>query len=204
MSKANDCAAKTALYDSLNWCPGQKVLPGFRPRVYFVPIASVASFPKLKKITEATKMSELATYEGNYTLVADAKWQYIDCESVKANGSFESQGEQGGKTFIDKITVVYAGVDAAASALAAQLVNEKCIFLFQQRDGQFRVVGSEAFGGATVAPAGALGEGETGAVGTTFEVSGTTEVPMPFYPGEIDTDDGKISGADGSPVLPGG
>lgn len=200
MAKANDCAAKTALYESLNSCPGTSVLPGFRPRVYYIPFASITTFPKLKTLEDATKMSELATLEGNFVLAADQKWQFIDCDSVKANGSFETQGEQGGKTFIDKITVVYPGMDAAASALAAQLANERCIFLFQQRDGKFRMVGSEAFGGATITPSGALGEGETGAVGTTFEVSGTTAVPMPFYPGEIETDDGKISGADGSPV----
>ena len=200
MAKANDCAAKTALYDSLNWCPGASVLPGFRQRVYFIPFASITTFPQLKKMAEATKMKELATLEGNFVLAADAKWRYIDCDSVKANGSFESQGEQGGKTLVDKITVVYPSMDAASSALAAQLVNERCIFLFQQRDGQFRMVGSEAFGGATVTPTGALGEGETGAVATTFEVSGTTSVPMPFYPGEIETEDGKISGADGSAI----
>lgn len=200
MAKANDCAAKTALYDSLNSCPGGKNLPGFRPKVYYIPFSSITTFPKLKAVSEATKMSEIATLEGNFVLAADAKWQYIECDSAKANGSYESQGEQGSKTFVDKITVVYPKMDAAASALSAQLVNERCIFLYQERDGQFRMVGSEAFGGATITPAGSLGEGETGAKNTTYEVSGTTDVPMPFYPGEIETEEGKISGADGSPI----
>lgn len=200
MAKAYDCATNNALYNSLNWCAGTKTLPGFRPRCYFIPVADIASWPKLKPAKEATKMTELSTYQGNFTLAADKKWQYIDTDDIRNNGSSESQGEQGGKTFVDTATLVFAAADAAASALAAQMLNDKLVFLVQERSGAFRVIGSEAFGGATVAPSLAVGEGQTGQVGTTFTVTATTEVPMPYYQGTIETEDGDISGADGSAV----
>lgn len=203
MAKAYNCAESSALYDSLNWCPGTKTLPGFRPRVYYIPVADIAAWPKLPRMDDEeapTKMAELATLKGDFTLGADKTWRFIDCDSIRNNGSSETQGEQGGKTFVDTLTLVFPATDAAASALAAQLANERCAFLFQERGGKFRLVGSEAFGGATIAPSLALGEGETGQVGTTFTVTGTTEVPMPYYPGKIETEDGDISGEDGSAV----
>lgn len=206
MAKAYDCADSSALYDSLNWCPGTKTLPGFRPRVYFIPVADIAAWPKLPKASDddaPAKMADLAVLKGDFTLAADKTWRFIDCDSVRNNGTSETQGETGGKTFVDTLTLVFPATDAAASALAAQLANERCAFLFQERAGKFRLVGSEAFGGATIAPSLALGEGETGQVGTTFAVTGTTEVPMPYYAGKIETEDGDISGLDGSPVAEG-
>ena len=49
-----------------------------------------------------------------------------------------------------------------------------------------------------VKPKLALGEGTTGEAGTTLEIEVTDLSPAPFYPGIIETEDGDISGADGS------
>ncbi len=42
------------------------------------------------------------------------------------------------------------------------------------------------------------GSSETDSAGTTINVSVTDEMPSPYYLGKIETEDGDISGADGS------
>ena len=71
------------------------------------------------------------------------------------------------------------------------------MYLVQQRNGKFRVIGCEEFETDTK-PTQALGEGVTGEAGTTIEIEATDLCPAPFYPGKIEAEDGDISGADGS------
>ena len=71
------------------------------------------------------------------------------------------------------------------------------VFLVQQRNGKFRVLGSQEFE-TLVKPTTALGQGVTGTAGTTLEIEATDVCPAPFYPGKIETEDGDIKGSDGS------
>ena len=68
-----------------------------------------------------------------------------------------------------------------------------------QRDGQYRVLGNEAFE-TNVTPAQESGSSETDQAGTTINVAVTDEMPSPYYLGTIEAEDGDFSGVDGSPV----
>lgn len=69
----------SALYGSLEFCQGTTVLPGLRKRVYFIPKASIVKYPTLPELSaESVDMAALATYNGDFTLAADAKWKSID------------------------------------------------------------------------------------------------------------------------------
>lgn len=196
---AKDCTTQ-GIYDSLNWCPGQHVLPGIRSRVYCIPKAWIAKWPKLPAIApETLTMDKLATYEGNFVLLSDKKWFSIDLLDNKSGITSESQGEIPSKTFLNKGNLLFAGTDEMATGFCRQANTDQLVFLVQERGGKFRVLGSEAFS-VEVKPSQASGEGVTGSGGTTIAVEATDICPAPFYPGNIELKAGTISGIDGSPV----
>ena len=198
---AVDCTSK-GMYGSLAWCPGQTSSPGIRQKVYFIPKSWIAKWPTLPAIDGAKNMAALATYDGDFVLASDKKWQYLELLTTKSNISSESQGEKPSKTILNKATLVYAGTDEEASGFCRQANIDELIFLCQQRNGKFRVVGSEAFD-PDVTISQTSGEGETGTAGTTLEAQCTDVCPSPFYTGKIETVDGDIPGANGTSIEPG-
>lgn len=193
---ANKCE-NTSLYESLEWCDGRTTLPGIRQRVYFIPKSEIVEWPKLPSIKEAKAMGELATYQGNFVLAADKKWRSLDALDAKSNVTSESQGEKPSRTSLNKSTLKHAGTDEESTGFARQANIDNLAYLVQQRNKKFRVIGSDEFDADTKASQ-ALGEGYTGEAGTTLEIEATDVCPAPFYPGKIETEDGDISGADGS------
>lgn len=199
---AVDCTSK-GMYESLSWCPGQTSQPGIRNKVYFIPKSWITKWPKLPDIDDAESMASLATYEGDFTLAADKKWQSIALLTTKSSITADTQGEKPSPTFLNKATLFHSGTDEEASGFCRQANVDELIFLCQQRNGKFRVVGSEAYD-PSVTISQTSGEGESGTAGTTLTAQCTDICPSPFYTGKIETEDGEISGADGSAILPGG
>lgn len=109
----------------------------------------------------------------------------------------EVQGERPSTTSLNKCTIKHPGTEEDAAGFCRQAMADDLVYLVQQRNGKFRVMGCEEFETVTK-PAQALGEGVTGEAGTTLEIEATDVCPAPFYPGKIETEDGDISGADGS------
>lgn len=192
----NKCVS-TGIYESLSWCDGKTVLPGIKPRAYFIKKSDIVSWPKLPDLSEAKAMGELATYAGNFVLAADKKWQTLDGLSNKGTVDCEQQGEKPSRTFLNKGSLKHPGVEAEAAGFCRQAVSDNLVYLVQQRNGKFRVLGSNEFDSDTKIKQ-SLGEGVTGDAGTTLEIESTDVCPAPFYPGKIETDDGDLSGADGS------
>lgn len=198
---AVDCTSK-GMYESLAWCPGQTSTPGIKRKVYFAPKSWIAKWPTLPKLDgTAENMAATATYDGDFVMAADKKWQSIDLLTNKSSITSESQGEAPSKTFLNKGTLFHAGTDEEATGFARQANIDEMIFLCQQRNGKFRVIGSEAFD-PSVTISQTSGEGDTGTAGTTLEAQCTDICPSPFYTGKIETVDGDISGADGSAIEP--
>lgn len=125
---AVDCTSK-GMYESLSWCPGQTSTPGIRRKVYFIPKSWIEKWPALPAIEGAESMAALATYEGDFVLAADKKWQYIELLTTKSSISAESQGEMPSKTFLNKATLVHAGTDEEASGFCRQANIDELIFL---------------------------------------------------------------------------
>ena len=190
------CTA-SGIYASLEWCPGQTVLPGIRPAVYVAPKSWITTWPTLPITAEGATMGDLVKYKGNFTMALDKKWIKIDAFTKKSSFSCESQGEDPSKTFLNKVSLFYPGTDEDASGFCRQANVDQLVFLVFQRDGKCRVFGSEFFDSA-IKPSLSSGEGDTGTGGTTIEIECTDLCPAPFYPGEIVVDGGKISGADGT------
>lgn len=198
---ANAVCANTGIYESLTFCKGKTILPGIRD-VYVQSKNNIVKWPELPEVGDATitKMKELAVLKGDFTLASDQYWLKVDLAPNKGNITSEVQGEKPYRTFLNKTTLTHPGTSEDAAGFARQAAADELVFLIQQRDGKFRVMGSEKFD-IDIKPGQDTGEGTTGESVTTLEVEATDECPAPFYPGKIQiAADSYISGENGKPV----
>lgn len=179
-----------ALYESLEFCQGKTIMPGIRQKVYVARKRDIVSWPTLPD-TAKTDMRELAVYAGNFTLAADKKWLAVDLTLNKGQVEWESQGESPSRTFLNKATFYHPEIDEDAAAFSRQANTDDLVYLVQQRDGKWRVLGNEAFQTDTK-PKGSTGEGTTGEASTQLEVEVTDVCPAPFYAGTLETEEGTF------------
>lgn len=192
MAKTN-CIG-SAFYENLEFCNGKTVLPGIRQRVFFIPKRDIVKWPKLAETTTAD-MAELATYKGDFTLASDKKWLCLDLVMNKGAITSETQGENPSRTVVNKCTLTHPSNSADAAGFCRQAMADDIIYLVQQRDGKWRVLGNEMFP-CDSKPGFNTGEGVTGESGTTIEVEVTDVCPAPFYTGKIETADGDANASD--------
>lgn len=192
----SECVS-TDLYQSLGFCQGMPVLPGIRRRAFYTRKDNILAWPALPALADGASMDKIAVYDGDFTLAADKTWKSMDLLTAKSDVSCEAQGEKPSVTVVNKATLLHSGTDEEATGFCRLALNDDLIFLVQQRNGKFRVVGNEMFE-TSVKPSQTTGQGDTGEAGTSLDVSVTDVCPAPFYTGKIVTEDGIISGADGS------
>ena len=180
------------LQKSLAWCMGTPELPGIRKRIYYISKDQIAEWPTYIRDVNNRRMKK-AAYSGDFVLVADAKWKYIDILPEKSQLTSEPQGELPSQTQLNKLVAVFPGVSPEASAAACYLNNSDNVFLVEDMKGFFRVVGCRKwFTKTTVTQDN--GQGPTGNTSTTINVEAPDEVPSPFYMGIIETEDGDVQG----------
>ena len=179
---------------SLAWCQGTPVLPGVRRRLYYISKGLIVQWPQFVRNSEGKITS--STLSGSFVLAADASWKYIDILPDKSQLTSEAQGEIPSQTQLNKLTAVHPGVGEDASLLAACINNDDNVFIVQDMNGSFRVVGSEKWMTKS-SVAQDLGQGATGSASTTLTVEATDEIASPFYTGSIVTEDGTINAGSG-------
>ena len=180
----------TPFQKSLAWCMGIPELPGIRRRIYYISKDQIAQWPPFNR--DDNYRAKTAVLTGNFTLVADAKWKYIDILPDKSQLTSEAQGELPCQTQLNKLVAVHPGVGTEASAAACYLNNSDNVFIVEDTKGWYRVVGSEKWVTKTTVTQD-NGQGPTGTVATTINVEATHETPAPFYVGTLDTEDGIIN-----------
>lgn len=183
---ANNCSP---LQKSLAWCMGMPELPGIRRRMYYISKDLIAKWPPFNR--DDYKRAKSAVLTGNFTLLADAKWKYIDILADKSQLTSEAQGEVPSQTQLNKLTAVHPGIGPDATAAACYLNNSDNVFVVEDMKGFYRVVGSEKWLTKTTVTQD-TGQGPTGTTSTTINVEATDEVPAPFYVGLLETEDGTI------------
>ena len=179
-----NCSTKS-LYDSIEACPGKKSLPGIRRRLYYIPKADIALFPKLKSAEgQEVQMKDLAVLDGDFTLLENKVWKFIDLKDEASNATFEGVGEEGSKVFNNQANAIVVGMSDEVKGFARQALNDDIVYLFQQRDGKFCLLGNEMFKTHTT-PSGDTGTEPTGAITTTFAIQVYDECAVPTYVGKI-------------------
>lgn len=193
------CTSANSIYGDICFSPGKKSLPGVRGYVYGIAKRDIMTWPTIG--TEAPKtLADVAKYAGNFVLATDKKWHKIGLIPNESELQVESQGSFGSKTFKVTGTAVIPGTEEEVSGYIAQANNDEMVYLFIQRNGKARMVGSEAFT-PELSLSQATGKATTDANSTTISAVADDEYPAPFYPGKIETEDGDISGATGLPIV---
>lgn len=179
----------TSIQKSLGWCQGTPELPGVKRRIYYIAKSYIVTFPQLPRDELGRATSSVLV--GDFALLADTTWKYIDILPDKSQLTSEAQGELPSQTQLNKLVAVHPGVGQEASAAAAYINNTDNVFIVEDMKGNFRVLGNDKWTTkATVAQD--LGQGATGTTSTTINVEATDEVPAPFYVGTLETEDGLV------------
>ena len=186
------CADDAALYEDIDFCMGEKSLPGTRNHAYFVPRRHIKKFPRPAG-SAAEKMEDVAVIKSNIELYADKLWKRFALVPNESEPTAEGQGSYGSKTMLNKITLVLPGTGKKVTGFISQLNNEDGVFLIPMADGRCRLFGSPIYQ-AEIAVSQAYGKAATDANTTTVEVSVTDEFAAPFYEGEFTTSDGTFLG----------
>ena len=193
------CTSANSIYGDICFLPGKKSLPGVRGYVYGIAKRDIMTWPTIG--TEAPKtLADVAKYAGNFVLATDKKWHKIGLIPNESELQVESQGSFGSKTFKVTGSAVIPGTEEEVSGYIDQANNDEIVYLFIQRNGKARMVGSEAFT-PELSLSQATGKATTDANSTTISAVADDEYPAPFYPGKIETEDGDISGATGLPIV---
>lgn len=178
------CTTKS-LYESVEACPGEKMLPGIRRRLYYIPKADIVKYPELPDVsTENASMADLARTKGDFELADGKYFSFIDLKDEASNVTFESVGEDGSKLFNNQANAIVSGMKETVKGFSRQANNDDLVYLYQNRDGSFCILGNEMFKTHT-SPSGDTGSEATGAITTTFAIQVYDDCPVPTYTGKI-------------------
>ncbi len=186
------CADDAALYEDIDFCMGDKSLPGTRNHGYYVPRRDIKTFPRPAG-SAAEKMEDVAVIKSNIELYADKLWKRFALVPNESEPTAEGQGSYGSKTMLNKITLVLPGTGKKATGFISQLNNDDVVFLIPMADGKCRLFGSPLYQ-ADIAVSQAYGKAASDANTTTVTVSVTDEFAAPFYEGEFTTSEGTFLG----------
>lgn len=195
---ATNCTSADSIYSDVNFCPGKKSLPGIRNHVYGISKRDILGWPTIGAEKPAS-LADAAKYSGDFKLASDKKWHKIGLIPNESQLQVESQGAFGSRTFKNTGTAVAPGTEEEVTGYIAEANNDEMVYLFIQRNGKARMIGSEAFS-PTLTLSQDSGKAATDTNSTTIQAVADDEYPAPFYPGKIETEDGDFSGATGLPL----
>lgn len=177
--------------DSVDWCEGKTVIPGIRRKIFYVANGKILTRPDLEM--ESVNPTRDVLSGGEYTLAEGEFFHCIDVDAAKSSFTSEPQGEMPSQTQLNKLTLVHPGVDAISSLAASYINNIPCEVLFQDGNGEWRVLRNRYFPvKGTVAEN--LGEGPTGTAATTITFEATDIIPAPYVTGiKIKTEMGEVT-----------
>ena len=179
-----NCNTKS-VYESVEACPGQRIMSGVRRRIYYIEKSKIVEWPTLPSPSDQNvKMEDLAKYTGDFTLAENATFKFLDLKDEASNVTFEPVGEDPSKLFNNQANAIVAGQPDAIKGFSREAVNEDLVYVYQQRDGKFCVLGNEAFKCHT-SPSGDTGAEVTAATTTTFAIRVYDECPVPTYVGKL-------------------
>ncbi len=187
------CADDAALYEDVDFCMGDKSLPGTRNHAYYAPRRDIVKFPRPLG-SSAQSMDEVSVIKDNFVMAADKIWHRIDLVPNESEPTSQSQGAYGSKTFLNHIQLVLPGTKKKNTGLISQLNNDDVVFLVPMADGKCRFFGSPSYQ-AELELSQAFGKGSTDANTTTINLNVTDEFATPFYEGTFETSGGTYSGA---------
>ena len=160
--------------------------------MYMVRRTNILSFPKVQG-NDATKLEDVAVIKSNFVLAEGVKFVKIDLVEGESEPTCENQGNEGAKSFLNKVAFVLPGTQKKVTGLISKLNNDDVVFLYPQRDGAIRLIGNEMFRVQLELGQNA-GKAVTDSSQSTITASVSDINPAPFYEGTFETEDGVIDG----------
>lgn len=189
---SNKCTTDKDLYEDVQYCQGSASLPGIRPHMYMVRRVNILTFPKVQG-DAATKIEDFAVIKDNFVLAEGVKFVKIDLVEGESEPTCNNQGNEGAKSFLNKVEFVLPGTQKKVSGTISKMNNDDVIFLYPQRDGAIRVIGNEMFR-VQLELGQSGGKQVTDSSQSTITASVSDINVAPFYEGTFETEDGTIDG----------
>lgn len=178
------------LQHSLKICEGTPELPGMRRTVYFTSFGNLAKYPTLPKDSQDRITDSVLT--GEFVMKENAVFQVLQFDPGKSTFTSDAQGEWPNQTQLDKLTLVCPDVGPRAGLIQASINNTHNVFLFQDKKGRWRMVGTPDFDDMKNSCAQDIGQGSAGSTSTTISVEATNHISGPYFNGTIPTADGEV------------
>lgn len=186
------CADDAALYEDIDFCMGDKSLPGTRNHGYYARRRDIKTFPRPAG-SAATKMEDVAVIKSNIELYADKLWKRFPLVPNESEPTVKSQGSYGSKTMLNEILLILPGTGKKVTGFISEVNNDDVVFLIPMADGKCRLFGSPLYQ-AEIELEQNFGKTATDANTTSVKVSVTDEFAAPFYEGEFTTSEGTFLG----------
>lgn len=179
-----------SIQKSLGWCEGVPTLAGIRGKAFFTAVSNIVKWPTLP--LDDLGRPTGAALQGDFELLADASWKYIEFNPDQSQHTSETANEPPNQLQLNKLVLVHPGVDEDATAAMAYVNNTNNVVVFQDMQGRWRVVGANLYRNKSYASQD-NGQGPTGSASTTFNFEAYDYIASPFYTGTLVTEDGEIS-----------
>lgn len=164
---------------------------GIGATIYRIAKSAILSWPTIVNDPTATgAVSTLSSYNGDFTLAADAVWDKLYSTQGKGKITFEVTGEVDCKMYNNKASLSFPDLTAEALAFCKAAANGDFVFIVKAA-GRYHVIGSPDYR-AVISPTGDSGDAAGSAKGVTFEVECPDVTPLPIYAGDLELADGTL------------
>lgn len=165
---------------------------GIGATIYRIAKSAILSWPTIVNDPTATgAVSTLSSYNGDFTLAADAVWDKLYSTQGKGKITFEVTGEVDCKMYNNKASLSFPDLTAEALAFCKAAANGDFVFIVKAA-GRYHVIGSPDYR-AVISPTGDSGDAAGSAKGVTFEVECPDVTPLPIYAGDLELADGTLN-----------
>ena len=164
---------------------------GIGATIYRIAKSAILSWPTIVNDPTATgAVSTLSSYNGDFSLAADAVWDKLYSTQGKGKITFEVTGEVDCKMYNNKASLSFPDLTAEALAFCKAAANGDFVFIVKAA-GRYHVIGSPDYR-AVISPTGDSGDAAGSAKGVTFEVECPDVTPLPIYAGDLELADGTL------------
>lgn len=172
------------LYD-IEYASGQDNTGGMTQTFYFAYAEDILTWPTYSSKSVAADEDELMNYEGNFIMKPGKKFYKGYCTQDTGEVRWEAQGGIDGKSFKHMFELFRPSSDAKTLAFLDLVKNANLVLIGRDRDGNWRVVGSEFMSAKLESGSGTTGKTAEDVKGDTMVFSTSLESPPKFYPGTI-------------------
>lgn len=171
--------------ENILWPDGQENMGSLRRLAYYARLSDIDSLPAVPDLDDATSFADAVTLDGNITFNSGAGWHKFYC--TQDTGMLEDTivGERDGKSYHSKIKLFHPGKRSELLGWQRVFANTDMVWLVQDAEGQYRVIGSDAFPAEVETAVNSIPETAEGRSGLTVEIGCASRGPAPIYSGVI-------------------